>query len=44
MFARRHLGAKQGEIIVEQLGVENIGEVCKFSENELQHYFGDKTG
>ncbi|XP_048259861.1 DNA polymerase eta-like [Haliotis rufescens] len=40
----RHLGGKLGESLVQQLDVENMGDLCRFSERELQHIAGDKTG
>ncbi|XP_067681136.1 DNA polymerase eta-like [Haliotis asinina] len=40
----RHLGGKLGETLIQQLGVENMGDLCRFSERELQQIAGDKTG
>ncbi|KAK3092357.1 hypothetical protein FSP39_001859 [Pinctada imbricata] len=40
----RNLGGKFGQSLVEQLGVENIGDLCKFSLKELQACCGDKSG
>ncbi|XP_046543130.1 DNA polymerase eta-like [Haliotis rubra] len=40
----RHLGGKLGETLMQQLGVENMGDLCRFSERELQQIAGDKTG
>ncbi|KAL3875127.1 hypothetical protein ACJMK2_038059 [Sinanodonta woodiana] len=40
----RNLGGKLGQSLKEQLGVEFMGDLCKFSEKELQQHYGDKTG
>lgn len=40
----RHLGGKLGQSIIEQLGIEYIGDLCRYTEQELQRNFGDKTG
>ncbi|XP_060077107.1 DNA polymerase eta-like [Ylistrum balloti] len=40
----RHLGGKLGQSVMEQLQVENIGDLCRFTVKELQQYYGDKTG
>ena len=44
MLCRRHLGGKLGQQIIENLGVENIGELTAFSERALQQLLGDKNG
>lgn len=40
----RHLGGKLGQSVMEQLEVENIGDLCRFTERDLQQLYGDKTG
>ncbi|CAH1791744.1 unnamed protein product [Owenia fusiformis] len=40
----RSLGGKLGEQLQEQLGVEKVADLCKYSEQQLQQIFGDKTG
>ncbi|XP_066552763.1 DNA polymerase eta [Amia ocellicauda] len=40
----RHLGGKLGASITESLGVQNIGELTRFTEGQLMENFGDKTG
>ncbi|XP_017283968.1 DNA polymerase eta [Kryptolebias marmoratus] len=40
----RNLGGKLGASITETLGVENMGDLTRFSQAELGHHFGDKTG
>ncbi|XP_028844159.1 DNA polymerase eta [Denticeps clupeoides] len=40
----RNLGGKLGSTIAERLDVENIGELTKFTQDNLVQYFGDKTG
>ncbi|XP_021363303.1 DNA polymerase eta-like, partial [Mizuhopecten yessoensis] len=40
----RHLGGKLGQSVMEQLQVENVGDLCRFTDRELQQYYGDKTG
>ncbi|KAK3593446.1 hypothetical protein CHS0354_020211 [Potamilus streckersoni] len=40
----RNLGGKLGQSLTEQLGVEFMGDLCKFTEKELQQHYGDKTG
>lgn len=44
IFYRRNLGGKVGESIVEDLNVEFMGDLVKFSLPELQQTLGDKTG
>lgn len=43
-FDRRNLGGKLGHAVMEQLAVENMGELCQFELTTLQLKFGDKTG
>ncbi|KAK6183376.1 hypothetical protein SNE40_010871 [Patella caerulea] len=38
----RHLGGKLGDSLVEQFNVEFIGDLCRFSEEELIQSYGDK--
>uniref|UniRef100_A0A672IYP7 DNA polymerase eta n=1 Tax=Salarias fasciatus TaxID=181472 RepID=A0A672IYP7_SALFA len=40
----RNLGGKLGVSIKETLGVENMGDLTRFSQAELGQHFGDKTG
>lgn len=40
----RNLGGKFGDEVNGQLDVKTIGEVVKFSLNELQRKFGEKNG
>jgi hypothetical protein len=40
----RHLGGKLGASLVEQLDVEFMDDIRKFSESQLQQSFGEKTG
>lgn len=41
---RRNLGGKLGVSITETLGVENMGDVTRFSQAQLEQHFGEKTG
>lgn len=41
---RRNLGGKLGSSIIETLGVENMGELTRFSLAQLGQHFGEKTG
>ena len=41
---RRNLGGKLGQQVMEQLQVENMGDLVKFSEKVLQQLLGDKSG
>ena len=43
-FDSRNLGGKLGHAVMEQLAVENMGELCQFELTMLQLKFGDKTG
>ncbi|KAM7408621.1 hypothetical protein PAMA_002370 [Pampus argenteus] len=40
----RNLGGKMGASITETLGIENMGELTRFSQAQLGQHFGDKTG
>uniref|UniRef100_A0A4W4F1J1 DNA polymerase eta n=1 Tax=Electrophorus electricus TaxID=8005 RepID=A0A4W4F1J1_ELEEL len=40
----RNLGGKLGASITETLGVENMGELTKFTRAQLEEHFGEKTG
>ncbi|ELT99496.1 hypothetical protein CAPTEDRAFT_172544 [Capitella teleta] len=40
----RGFGGKFGESVCEQLQVETMGDIRRFSRNQLQECFGDKTG
>ncbi|CAN9499739.1 unnamed protein product [Ophioblennius macclurei] len=40
----RNLGGKLGVSIKETLGVENMGDLTRFSQAQLGQHFGDKTG
>ena len=42
--ARRSLGGKLGQSLMEELGVEMMGDLKAFSLQHLQAAFGDKTG
>ncbi|KAH8274240.1 hypothetical protein KR026_001167 [Drosophila bipectinata] len=38
------LGGKFGEVVCETLGVKFLGQLCKFSEGELQRKYDEKNG
>ncbi|KAK2853005.1 hypothetical protein Q7C36_008206 [Tachysurus vachellii] len=40
----RNLGGKLGASITETLGVENMGELTRFTRAQLEESFGEKTG
>ncbi|XP_039996080.1 DNA polymerase eta isoform X2 [Xiphias gladius] len=40
----RNLGGKLGASITETLGVENMGDLTRFSQAQLVQHFGEKTG
>ncbi|XP_071449961.1 DNA polymerase eta-like [Hetaerina americana] len=40
----RSLGGKFGTSLVEELGCKVMGDLTRFTENELQHRFDEKTG
>ncbi|XP_062286488.1 DNA polymerase eta [Scomber scombrus] len=40
----RNLGGKLGTSITETLGIENMGELTRFSQAQLGQHFGEKTG
>ncbi|XP_068577420.1 DNA polymerase eta [Cebidichthys violaceus] len=40
----RNLGGKMGASITEALGIENMGDVTRFSHAQLGQHFGEKTG
>ncbi|XP_068183757.1 DNA polymerase eta isoform X2 [Antennarius striatus] len=40
----RNLGGKLGVSITETLGVENMGDLTRFSQAQLGQHFGEKTG
>ncbi|XP_075931812.1 DNA polymerase eta [Anarhichas minor] len=40
----RNLGGKLGASITETLGIENMGDVTRFSHAQLGQHFGEKTG
>ncbi|XP_023183686.1 DNA polymerase eta isoform X2 [Xiphophorus maculatus] len=40
----RNLGGKMGASITETLGVENMGDLTRFSQVQLGQHFGEKTG
>ncbi|XP_061600893.1 DNA polymerase eta isoform X2 [Cololabis saira] len=40
----RNLGGKLGASITEALGVENMGDLTRFSKAQLGQHFGEKTG
>ncbi|KAI3363256.1 hypothetical protein L3Q82_011891 [Scortum barcoo] len=39
----RNLGGKLGASIAETLGVENMGDLTRFSQDQLEQHFGEKT-
>ncbi|XP_043993281.1 DNA polymerase eta [Gambusia affinis] len=40
----RNLGGKMGASITGTLGVENMGDLTRFSQTQLAQHFGEKTG
>ncbi|XP_018552290.1 DNA polymerase eta [Lates calcarifer] len=40
----RNLGGKLGASITETLGIENMGDLTRFSQAQLTQHFGEKTG
>uniref|UniRef100_A0A3P8PXN2 DNA polymerase eta n=1 Tax=Astatotilapia calliptera TaxID=8154 RepID=A0A3P8PXN2_ASTCA len=40
----RNLGGKLGTSITETLGIENMGDLTRFSKAQLEQHFGEKTG
>ncbi|KAF4090002.1 hypothetical protein AMELA_G00044740 [Ameiurus melas] len=40
----RNLGGKLGVSVTETLGVENMGELTRFTRTQLEEHFGEKTG
>ncbi|XP_068423904.1 DNA polymerase eta isoform X3 [Clinocottus analis] len=40
----RNLGGKLGASIAETLGIENMGDLTRFSQAQLGQHFGEKTG
>ncbi|XP_058518501.1 DNA polymerase eta isoform X4 [Ochotona princeps] len=40
----RSLGGKLGAYVIQELGVEYMGELTQFTESQLQGHFGDKNG
>ncbi|XP_076599354.1 DNA polymerase eta [Chaetodon auriga] len=40
----RNLGGKLGVSITETLGIENMGDLTRFSQAQLGQHFGEKTG
>ncbi|XP_022097296.1 DNA polymerase eta-like [Acanthaster planci] len=40
----RNLGGKLGRSLTEDLGVEFMGDLCRYTEKQLQAKLGDKTG
>lgn len=40
----RNLGGKLGHSVMEQLAIENMGELSQFELHTLQQKFGEKTG
>lgn len=40
----RNLGGKLGVSVTETLGVENMGELTRFTRAQLEEHFGEKTG
>ncbi|XP_071792528.1 DNA polymerase eta-like [Asterias amurensis] len=40
----RNLGGKLGHSLMEDLNVEFMGDLCKYTEKQLQSHTGDKTG
>lgn len=38
------LGGKFGEVVCETLGIKFLGQLCKFSEGELQRKYDEKNG
>lgn len=40
----RNLGGKMGASITETLGVQNMGDLTRFSQAQLGQHFGEKTG
>ncbi|XP_045176250.2 DNA polymerase eta-like isoform X2 [Mercenaria mercenaria] len=40
----RNLGGKMGQLVMEHLQAENMGDLLKFSEKALQQLLGDKNG
>ena len=41
---RKNLGGKLGIILTEELNLKTVGDLAKFSLNELSKKFGEKTG
>ena len=44
IYCSRNLGGKLGQMVMEQLQVENMADLVKFSERSFQQMLGDKTG
>lgn len=38
------LGGKFGEVVCETMGIKFLGQICKFTEGELQRKFDEKNG
>ena len=43
-LSSRNLGGKLGRSLTEDLGVEFMGDLCQYTEKQLQTKMGDKTG
>lgn len=44
IFNSRSLGGKLGASLTEELQVQNMGDLCQFSLQQLQTCYGSKTG
>lgn len=43
-YYRRFFGGKFGQSVIDLLCVEYMSELTKYSQEELQRYFGEKSG
>ena len=43
-ISSRNLGGKLGHGLMDDLSVEFMGDLCKYTERQLQSNTGDKTG
>lgn len=44
VYKVRNLGGKLGELVSEKLSIKYMSELYKFSQQELQQKFDEKTG
>lgn len=44
LFCRKQLGGKLGSSLQDDLGVNTVGDLLKFSEEKLQERYGVNTG